>query len=127
MSDTLTLLPTFDEMTLLDVSKLSLEQMAALPFGITGLSADGLVEVYSATEARLAGLSAESVLGQHYFSVTAQCMNNFLVAQRFEDEESLNEVLDYVLTLRMRPTPVRLKLLKGPEVPLRYLLIQRTR
>ncbi len=29
-------------------------------------------------------------------------MNNFLVAQRFEDEEEIDAILNYVLTFRMR-------------------------
>ena len=74
---------------------------------------------------RLAGLSQQSVMGEHYYSTTAQCMNNFMVAQRFEDEERLDVTIDYVLTLRMRPTPVRLRLLKGSDSSLDYILIQR--
>jgi hypothetical protein len=52
-------------------------------------------------------------------------MNNFLVAQRFEDEAELDEIVPYVLTLRMRPTKVRLRLLKTPETALSYILIER--
>ncbi len=97
----------------------------ALPFGVVGLSPEGIVETYNATEARLAGLSREGVLGTHYFATTAQCMNNFMVAQRFEDEAEIDATIDYVLTLRMRPTPVRLRLLKGAGVGRRFILIQR--
>jgi hypothetical protein len=56
-------------------------------------------------------------------------MNNFLVAQRYEDAaaqgEVLDEVIDYVLTLRMRPTKVRLRLLAAPGFSLRYVLVDR--
>ena len=52
-------------------------------------------------------------------------MNNFMVAQRFEDEAEIDDVIDYVLTLRMRPTPVRLRLLKSAAASRRYILIQR--
>ena len=52
-------------------------------------------------------------------------MNNFMVAQRFQDEAYLDVVIDYVLTLRMRPTPVRLRLLKSPAVGRCYILIER--
>jgi hypothetical protein len=55
-------------------------------------------------------------------------MNNFLVAQRFEDAQASGEALDltvdYVLTLRMRPVKVKLRLLAG-EGPTRYVLVQR--
>ncbi len=100
-------------------------QLNRLPFGVVGLSPDGLVEVYNHTEARLAGLNRDDVLGTSFFLSVAQCMNNFLVAQRFDDEEEIDAVVAYVLTFRMRPTPVRLRLLKRADHPRRYLLIQR--
>ena len=52
-------------------------------------------------------------------------MNNFMVAQRLEDEPELDAIVPYVLTLRMRPTPVRLRLLASPAASRRYLLIER--
>ena len=97
----------------------------ALPFGVVGLNEEGLVEVYNATEAKLAGLKREDVIGAHFFLSVAQCMNNFLVAQRLDDEEDLDAIVAYVLTFRMRPTPVRLRLLKRAGYPRRFVLIQR--
>lgn len=97
----------------------------ALPYGVVGLAADGTVAVYNATEARLASINPGSVRGVHFFSEVGQCMNNFMVAQRFEDEPELDAQLDYVLTLRMRPTPVRLRLLRTPAIKQRYILILR--
>ena len=117
----------FETITLRDLQHLTPSECDDLPFGVVGLSGDGLVRVYNATEARLAGISSKSVMGAHYFSGTAQCMNNFMVAQHFEDETQFDLMIDYVLTLRMRPTPVRLRLLKAPEVPLSYVLILRLR
>lgn len=116
----------FDDISLKDLAGLSDEQTDALSFGVVGMSSEGIVEIYNRTEARLAGLPKDIVLGEHYFSSTAQCMNNYMVAQRFEDEAELDVVLNYVLTLRMRPTPVRLRLLKAPSVARRFVLIDRT-
>ncbi|MDN5546118.1 MAG: hypothetical protein L0H03_12685, partial [Rhodococcus sp. (in: high G+C Gram-positive bacteria)] len=51
------------------------------------------------------------------------------VAQRFEDAAAsgteLDEVIDYVLTLRMRPIKVKLRLLAGAASDIRYVLIKR--
>jgi photoactive yellow protein len=94
-----------------------------LPFGVIGLSPDGLVEVYNETESRHAGLPAEKVIGHHFFHSVAPCMNNFMVAQRFEDEGEIDDIVNYVLTFRMRPTSVQLRLLKHPTERRRYLLI----
>jgi len=55
----------------------------------------------------------------------APCTNNYLVAQRFRDEPTLDAELDYVFTLKMRPTKVRLRLLQTPEARRKYLLVAR--
>jgi photoactive yellow protein len=96
-----------------------------LPFGVVGLDSTGITKVYNETEARMAGLNPKKVLGISFFDVVAQCMNNFMVAQRFEDEPELDAIIPFVLTLRMRPTPVRLRLLASSSGPLRFILIDR--
>ena len=74
-------------------------------------------------------MSPERVLGHPLFTMVAPCMNNFLVAQRFEDAEynaePLDATIDYVLTLRMRPVKVALRLLAEPGQALRYVLVFR--
>lgn len=96
-------------------------------FGVIGFDAAGHVRRYNKTESRLAGLSPERVLGHGLFTMVAPCMNNFMVAQRFEDASAngsaLDDTIDYVLTLRMRPQKVRLRLLAGPGHALRYVIV----
>lgn len=96
-----------------------------LPFGVVGFAPDTIVEVYNATEARMSGLDPATVVGVPFFDAVAQCMNNFMVAQRFEDEPELDDIVPYVLTLRMRPTKVRLRLLATAGMMRRYILIER--
>lgn len=115
----------FAETTIREISTASGPTLDAQPFGVIGLDPEGIVQFYSAAESRMAGLSAERVVGRHFFTAVAPCMNNFMVAQRFEDEAELDETVDYVLTLRMRPTRVKLRLLKSAGVSRRYVLIQR--
>jgi photoactive yellow protein len=115
----------FPVIALNELDAMSRQEIDDLPFGVVGLSRDGLVEVYNATESKLAGLPAKSVLGTHFFLSTAQCMNNYMVAQRLEDEAELDAIIDYVLTFRMRPTPVRIRLLRSVAFARSYVLIQR--
>jgi photoactive yellow protein len=96
-----------------------------LPFGVVGIDSSGITLVYNALEARMSGLDPDTVLGVSFFDTVAQCMNNFMVAQRFDDEPELDVIIPYVLTLRMRPTRVRLRLLTEPATPLRFILIER--
>lgn len=105
------------------------DELDAWPFGVIGFDADGVVRRYNATESRIAGLSPERVLGLPLFTTVAPCMNNYLVAQRFEDArergEPLDDTIDYVLTLRMRPIKVKLRLLATPGQVLRHVLVLR--
>ena len=116
----------FDEISLDTLSNANTSTLDELPFGVIGLSSEGLVEIYNATESKLAGLPPARVLGGNFFHNIAQCMNNFMVAQRFLDEPELDETIDFVLTLRMRPTPVKLRLLQGRSAKLHFVLILRT-
>lgn len=97
----------------------------AAPFGIVAMDTSGVVTAYNRYESALSGLSAARVLGQHFFSAVAPCTNNFLVAQRFESESVLDAEIDYVFTLKMRPTKVKLRLLKGAGGSRMYLLVAR--
>lgn len=112
------------------LSELSSEQLDTLEFGVIGFDDDCLVKIYNAVESKMAGLSVQSVLDADLFSTVAPCMNNFLVAQKFEDavyeKAELDEVMDYVLTLKMKPTRVKLRLISSPKLPFNYLVILRS-
>ena len=116
---------SFESIPLRDLDAMSERERDALPVGVVGFGADTTVQTYNATEARLSGLDPATVVGVPFFEVVAQCMNNFMVAQRFEDEAELDDIVPYVLTLRMRPTKVRLRLLATAGILRRYVLIER--
>ncbi|MBQ5947697.1 phosphonate transporter [Massilia sp. ST3] len=107
----------------------SAEQLDELDFGVIGFDADTNVKRYNRFESEAAGLSPERVLGEPLFTSVAPCLNNFMVAQRFEDAFAegveLDDTIAYVLTLRMRPVKVALRLLAAPGSPCRYVLVQR--
>lgn len=100
-----------------------------LDFGVIGMDDATQVRRYNRFESAAAGLSPERVIGHALFTVVAPCMNNFMVAQRFEDAQQdgsvLDDTIDYVLTLRMRPVKVKLRLLARPGSGLRYVLVHR--
>ena len=120
----------FDDADLLDwLSRNDDSEIDALEFGVIGFDAQGIVRRYSAVESAAAGLARERVVGFHLFKSVASCMDNALVAHRFDDAAARGVTLDvtvpYVLTLRMRPTRVSLRLLQSPREDLRYVLIDR--
>jgi photoactive yellow protein len=97
---------------------------------VIGMDNLGVVRRYNQFESAAAGLSRDRVLGHPLFTVVAPCMNNFMVAQRFEDAEAdevaLDDTIPYVLTLRMRPVKVRLRLLYQPGLAQRFVLVDRS-
>jgi photoactive yellow protein len=111
------------------LSTLSDAELDDLPFGVIGFDFLSAVRRYNRYESRAAGLSPQHVLGHPLFTVVAPCMNNFMVAQRFEDAAAdgatLDAIINYVLTFRMRPVNVQLRLLALPGVALRYVLVKR--
>lgn len=120
----------FSQLNLVEaLAALSGTDLDALDFGVIGFDADGTVRLYNAFESRAAGLAPERVIGRHLFTSVAPCMNNFMVAQRFEDAAvngvDLDATIDYVLTLRMKPVKVRLRLLARAGAPLRHVLVDR--
>jgi photoactive yellow protein len=128
MNELLTL--AFGQSDLLSrLEKMDSSELDLLEFGVIGFDADTHVSHYNSHESKMAALSPQRVLGKPLFTAVAPCMNNFLVAQRFEDAaaegSALDATIDYVLTLRMRPVKVKLRLLADPGATVRYVLVLR--
>lgn len=117
-------LVTFHSADLLErLEESSIADTDGLPFGLITMDRQGIVIGYNAHEARRAGFLPERVIGKNFFEVVAPCTNNHLVAQRFHDEPALDDELDYVFTVKMKPTPVRLRLLSAAGSEWQYLAV----
>ncbi len=109
---------------LASLDRLAPPELDGLPFGVVKMSGTGEVAAYNTFESRLSGLSAPRVVGKQFFVDVAPCTNNFIVAQRLLDAASLDETIDYVFTYKMKPTPVRLRMLRGLGASHMYLVIE---
>lgn len=128
--NTTTALASFEQADLLgQLQAASDAQLDDLPFGVIGFDADHRVCRYNRVESTLANFPVQEVMGQHVFVELAPCLNNYLVAGRFEEAQGAAQALDatmpYVLTFRMRPTKVRMRLLAEPGQAVRYILVDR--
>ena len=102
-----------------------------LDSGLIGLgkAPDAIVVRHHPCARESSGLDPKRVVGLPLFSVVAQCMNNDLVALRFDDVvaagQPLDARLDFTFTLRMKPTPVRLRLLSAPDQTTQFIAVLR--
>ena len=103
----------------------SAAELDTLPFGIVAMTLDGTVEHYNIAEGKLAGLTPSRVIGRNFFTAVAPCTNNFMVAHRFAEETEIDDVINYVFTLRMAPKKVHLRMMKRPESKQMYLVVER--
>lgn len=94
-----------------------------LPFGVITMDRSGDVVGYNQFESKRAGIEANRVLGRNFFESVGPCTNNYLIAQRFHDEAELDETIDFVFTLRMAPTPVRLRMLARSDSKRQFLVV----
>lgn len=115
----------FDDPDLLDVLEASaMEAFDDLDFGVITMDRSGDVIGYNTYESERAGIPQVKVLGRNFFETVGPCTNNYLVRQRYLDEPDLDDSLDFVFTLRMAPTPVRLRLLARAGSERQYLAVR---
>ncbi len=130
MSTTISSPADFEQVELLDHLQASSDKaLDELRFGVIAFDADHRVRRYNRLESTMANFPKDEVVGQHVFVELAPCLNNYLVAGRFEEAREAGQALDltmpYVLTFRMRPTRVRMRLLAAPPHSVSYILVDR--
>jgi photoactive yellow protein len=115
----------FDAPAILEqIERLDPAQLDALPFGLVAMTREGVVTHYNRRESELSGLSPQRVLGLNFFTEVAPCTNNFMVADRLRQETELDATLPYSFSVKLRPTPVTLRLLRSAAARSAYLLVQ---
>ena len=114
-----------DSASLAKLESMSAQMLDELAFGVVRMCPDGEVVDYNLCESKMAGLSKERVLARNFFSEIAPCTNNYMIAERFLNEPELDATLDYIFTLRMKPTAVKLRLLRSAIADHIYLLAKR--
>ena len=100
------------------------QELDGLDFGVVRMMQDGEVIAYNHAESEVSGMQPEHVRGRNFFVQVAPCTNNYLVAERFRQQDELDEIIDYVFTYAMVPTPVTLRLVKRSQSRWCYLLVR---
>ena len=101
------------------------EDLDELTFGVVEMNDACEVLRYNIAESKASGLSAERVIGRHFFREVAPCTNNARVAGRFA-QATLDDTIAYTFALRMKPVPVTLRMLRQADSDRMYLLVSWT-
>src|SRR6478672_2857869 len=100
----------------------------ALDVGVIVMDRAGVVLEYNHDESERSALPRSEVVGRNFFVVVGPCTNNLLVAGRFRraasEQLDLDEEIDYVFTFRLRPVPVRLRMLAGRQASRQFLIVR---
>lgn len=96
------------------------------PFGVVKVDDDGVVQMYNRWEAEMAGVHPSEAEGKNFFTQVAPCTNNRLVYGKFKDGVKRNELeieFNYTFTYKMRPTNVRIKLVRHAPSRSNFVLV----
>jgi photoactive yellow protein len=105
------------------LSAMSDADLDRLPFGVIEMDLDCRVLRYNAAESRYSGLTPQRVVGRHFFREVAPCSDNASVSGRFA-QDGLDEMTPYVFSLRMKPVPVTLRMLRYAGGQRMHLLVR---
>lgn len=100
-----------------------------LDFGCVKVSDTGVVQIYNKWESDFAGVPQNKAIGINFFRELAPCTNNRLIFGRFKDgvaAESLDAVVSYAFTYKMRPTLVDVHLFRHQDTRTNWVLVRKS-
>jgi photoactive yellow protein len=103
-------------------------QLDMLDFGCIRVSDEGKILSYNRWQSEFAQVNQDEALGKNFFRELAPCTNNRLVFGRFKQgvaDGSLDVVVSYAFTYRMRPTLVKVHLYREPKTRSNWVLVAR--
>jgi photoactive yellow protein len=99
-----------------DVQKeLSTEDIDNLAFGAVLVDGTGRIIKYNKAEGEIVGRDPATVIGKNFFTEVAPCTNSPQFFGKFKEGVNtgrLNVVFDYVFNYKMKPTTVKVHMMK---------------
>ena len=107
------------------LSCMSDSELNALPFGVIEMNHQFKVLRYNSAESRHSRLPPDRVIGQNLFRDVAPWANNQRIARRYR-LDSVDETMQYAVSLDMQQQAVTLRMLKPGYSERMYLLVNRS-
>jgi len=95
---------------------LTQEDMDALSFGAVEVDRNGVILRYNRAEGEITGRNPRDTLGKNFFKEVAPCTDSVEFSGRFAagvKDGNLNAMFEYTFDYEMRPTKVKVQLIKG--------------
>jgi photoactive yellow protein len=100
----------------------------ALAFGAVRVDDTGRIVLYNRYEADLAGIEPPAAEGRNFFTEVAPCTNNALFYGQFKkgvNAGNLNLIFNYTFSYKMRPTNVRVHMLRDPASKANWVFVKK--
>lgn len=110
------------------MAKLNDKEINELMYGAVQLDAKGTILSYNQAESELTGRKPEDVIGRNFFEDVAPCTHTSEFSGRFFEgvhSGSINAMFDYIFDYQMKPTKVRVIMVKSLDQKTYWLLIKR--
>lgn len=114
----------------LNVSAAYKKQLDELPFGVIDLNAQATIMAYNKTEAELAQLQADEVMGRNFFTEVAPCAAVKEFQGRFHEFRESDELLmrfNFTFSFKHGPVAVEIYFLRWTQAPAPNLTERLTR
>ena len=98
------------------IGKLDSKGLDQLAFGAIKLDADGRVLSYNAAEGAITGRDPKDVIGKNFFKDVAPCTSTPEFLGKFQagvKDDSLNVLFEYIFDYNMKPTKVKVHMMKA--------------
>jgi methyl-accepting chemotaxis protein len=110
------------------LDSLTQEDMDALSFGAVEVDKDGKILRYNKAEGEITGRNPRDTIGKNFFKDIAPCTDSLEFSGQFHKgvrEGHLNTMFEYTFDYEMRPTKVKVQLIKGQISNSFWLFVKR--
>jgi photoactive yellow protein len=98
-----------------------------LEFGVICVDDRGIIKIFNKYEGDRAGIDSKQAIGKNFFTEIAPCTNNQIFYGSFKkgvEERKMDLIFPYTFTYKMKPTPVKIHLYRGPARPINWIFVK---
>ncbi len=110
------------------LGSMSQKDMDALSFGAVEVDKNGKILRYNKAEGQITGRDPKEVIGQNFFKDVAPCTDSHEFGGKFNQgvkEGKLDTLFEYTFDYKMRPTKVKVHMIKTPGSDSYWIFVKR--